>query len=1434
MLFSLITTSLNAGSNPSWMIRLLIALRFAKRLTLSVFVVCCCSHFCIAENRVVDPNVLDSATLSVIKTYCRDCHGGKTKEGDIDFDTLDTIEHARDNIDLWLKVRQVLGSRQMPPRDAPQPSDAELKQLQTWTRAFLAAEAIAKSGDPGPVVLRRLSNAEYSYAISDITQLKTLAPARELPVDGAAGEGFTNVGSGQAMSPALLRKYLDSAKRIADHLMLLPNGIEFTESITQRDRTNDLLAEIQNFYRSYTADGGGAAVNLQGIKFETNQGGLLPIKSYLQATLDRQHALRSGTQSIEQVASQYGLNPRYLGILWHSLTNEDTDSFLIKSLQAEWRRAATTDVDLLVSKVKQAQDGLWKFNSIGHIGRQGGPKQWMESVTPVLDQQELRLPLVASGDGSDIRVILAAHDLGDGDQHDFVVWQKPRLLFKPDSSGVQPPILLRDLRNVVGNVELLQKQQATKTSQYLDALLQLHLGKLTLDEVADAQALNRDLLACWSAVTGLGQSHTREIKGLFVNRLTKAQGYDAINGWGVSGTPSLLTNRSREAISFLTLTIPQRSVVVHPSPTSAACVGWKSPLNGTIKLDALVADADNKCGNGAGWIIEHRTRRGQNVIAKGMIDNGGRQDWIGEQAITVAVDDVVVLMIHSRDENHGCDTTHVELKLTETEGLQRSWDLSENIVDRIQEGNPLADTLGNPGVWTFFESASEPESAIALAADSALARWSELVLSRDSPAIGSERTDLQELSVLAATVQQAVITDNPQGLTAGDRAMRTLLLDWRGPLRWLAISQSAVSPDSTRGAEQGNTSDDADSQQPDFGVHPDGGSLDTADLCSQGSHRIEFQIPDELAAAELVTTARMHSASGIEGTAQVQIHFGSVDTPEFDFGGTVLVHAAGKVSGTIKSSMASFGQLFPPALCYARIVPVDEVVTLTLFHREDEHLRRLMLDEQEARELDQLWDELLFVSDEPLKLAVSFEQISEFATQDRPDLVTAFEPLRGPINRRALDFRQRKSSVEPVHVRSVVMLAELSWRRRLDEDSQQQLIGFYRRLRDEGMFHAEALRLLLARVLTSPEFLYKLETPGTGAGQSEVDGQELASRLSFFLWSSIPDTELLESGRDSRLQSDPVLIQQVNRMLRDDRVKRMAVQFACQWLHLRDFDTNDDKNESLYPEFAALRGSMYGETVRFFEDMFQNNRSILDLIDADHTFVDQSLADHYGIKLSLDNRVDVDLVTEEKWQRIEGIRASGRGGVLGMATFLASQSGASRTSPILRGNWIYETLLGEHLPRPPANVPLLPEELPSGLTARQMIEKHSSVAACAKCHSHIDPLGFALESYDALGRQRPETTDTRATLLNGRVIDGVSGLRRYLIEDRRDDVVRQFCRKLLGFSLGRQVLLSDEPLLNQMRLALKANGYRFNTAVEQIVTSPQFRQIRNQQNTVQP
>ncbi|MFM8291755.1 MAG: DUF1588 domain-containing protein, partial [Planctomycetia bacterium] len=233
---------------------------------------------------------------------------------------------------------------------------------------------------------------------------------------------------------------------------------------------------------------------------------------------------------------------------------------------------------------------------------------------------------------------------------------------------------------------------------------------------------------------------------------------------------------------------------------------------------------------------------------------------------------------------------------------------------------------------------------------------------------------------------------------------------------------------------------------------------------------------------------------------------------------------------------------------------------------------------------------------------------------------------------------------------------------------------------------------------------------------------------------------------------------------------------------------------------------------------------ILALVDADHTFLNESLAQHYGIPN----------VTGPEWRRVEGVKQHGRGGILTLAATLAKQSGASRTSPILRGTFFTEMLLGEKLPKPPKNVPPLAEAPPAGLSERELTALHSSAAACAGCHALFDGYGFALEEYDAIGRRRDKDTagkpiDAATNLPDGTPVTGAADLRAFLASARGAAFERQFIRKLLGFALGRGVQLSDEPLLDDIQAALAANGHRASVAVEAIVQSPQFRQIRGRE-----
>jgi hypothetical protein len=292
--------------------------------------------------------------------------------------------------------------------------------------------------------------------------------------------------------------------------------------------------------------------------------------------------------------------------------------------------------------------------------------------------------------------------------------------------------------------------------------------------------------------------------------------------------------------------------------------------------------------------------------------------------------------------------------------------------------------------------------------------------------------------------------------------------------------------------------------------------------------------------------------------------------------------------------------------------------------------------------------------------------------------------------------------------------------------------------------------------------------------------------------------------------------------LQDEKARRLATEFACQWLHVYEFDGLDEKSERHFPTFNALRGAMYEETILFFTDLFRRDLPALAFLDADSTYLNGPLAQHYGIPG----------VTGEDWRRVDGVKAFGRGGILGLSTTLAKQSGASRTSPILRGNWVSEVLLGEKLPKPPPGVPQLPDDeaATGGLSVRQLVERHSRDPKCATCHVRMDPIGFSLEGFDAIGRKRDKDLGDHkisvdAKMQDGTEIAGLDGLRTYLLTKRREAVARQFCRKLLGYALGRGVQLSDDPLLDEMT-RLVAGGGRIGEAVVAVVRSPQFREIR--------
>jgi hypothetical protein len=382
---------------------------------------------------------------------------------------------------------------------------------------------------------------------------------------------------------------------------------------------------------------------------------------------------------------------------------------------------------------------------------------------------------------------------------------------------------------------------------------------------------------------------------------------------------------------------------------------------------------------------------------------------------------------------------------------------------------------------------------------------------------------------------------------------------------------------------------------------------------------------------------------------------------------------------------------------------------------------------------------------------------------------------------------------------------------------------------DEGLSHEDAIRDAIAGVLMSPHFCYRVDRSLPGEGVQPLTDHALASRLSYFLWSSMPDAELRSHAAQGDLNRPGILAAQARRMLQDPRIRRFATEFAGNWLDFRRFEDHNAVDRERYPAFDNdLRTAMFEEPVRFFADVVTHDRSVLDLLYADHTFVNAPLARHYGMPHP-GSAGEAGRAGGDDWVRVDHAGEYGRGGLLPMAVFLTANSPGLRTSPVKRGYWLVRRVLGERIPPPPPEVPNIPNDEKSlgELTLRETLARHRADRSCAACHARFDSFGLVFEGYGAVGERRTidfggHAVDTRADFPGGGSGDGLAGLREYVRAQRESDFVENLCRKLLAYALGRTLLPSDDALVAEMRARLDANGHRFGPMIEAIVTSPQF------------
>ena len=461
------------------------------------------------------------------------------------------------------------------------------------------------------------------------------------------------------------------------------------------------------------------------------------------------------------------------------------------------------------------------------------------------------------------------------------------------------------------------------------------------------------------------------------------------------------------------------------------------------------------------------------------------------------------------------------------------------------------------------------------------------------------------------------------------------------------------------------------------------------------------------------------------------------------------------------------------------------------------------------------------LDDNPIEGIMQTPQISQLTIQGPTNGMPAGET---PNRKKILTCKPASSAQELTCARTILTtIARKAYRRPLTNADIETLTSFYRNGSQKGGFE-QGIESGLQFILAHPEFVFRTENAPAAVKPGEayrISDLELASRLSFFLWSNIPDDELVNVASQGKLKDPKVLEQQVRRMLADPRSQEFVKNFAGQWLGLRTLQSNTPEG-TIYPDFDDnLRQAMRTETEMFFESIMREDRSIFELLTADYTFVNGRLAAHYGIpnvygtqfrRVTLKGDLDV------------------RRGLLGKGSVQLVTSNSDRTSPVLRGKWVLENILGTHPPDPPPNVPpLKPNPTAGPQTMRQRMEEHRANPACASCHRMMDPIGFSLENFDGTGKWRTSEAglklDASGRLVDGSAIDGIVSLRENLLR-YSPQFARTVTEKMLTYGLGRGVEYEDMPVVRSILREAAKNNYRFSSVVLEIVRSTPFQMNR--------
>ena len=655
-----------------------------------------------------------------------------------------------------------------------------------------------------------------------------------------------------------------------------------------------------------------------------------------------------------------------------------------------------------------------------------------------------------------------------------------------------------------------------------------------------------------------------------------------------------------------------------------------------------------------------------------------------------------------------------------------------------------------------------------------------------------------------------------------------------------------------------------------FGEHQLGGVVADDTFTTRGTQpvRVTIPIPDNAGSARLLVDAELDVQLGADCIIRCSI----TQLEETDQGKSVSALLANPGSPSFqawKKGVLQFARLLPqvsqrePAPSDRDPVPAPIDATYNnpqrnAFHtrikyaRDDQFLVERMLDQVTRQRLDRAWIDLrnsfgyhdawLLMLSELFDFPLENRRMKDLDRQWIADLPDAPRSYIAPLHLEYLADQQALQAAYGTHLQDTLRFAARAWRRPLSQSEAERLRAFYEVLRADDRFdHAAALRSLLTRILVSPAFLYRAERVAVTTATAPLSDWELASRLSYLIWSSLPDAALRKDAARRRLQDPKVLARHARRMLKDPKATRFATEFFGQWFGFYRFDEYRGVDTSRFPEWnETLQAAMYQEAVALCSHIVRNNLPPTELLFADYTFLNQSLASHYGVPFPKAGQAAAQPASTTKLQRVDNMHRAHRGGLLRLGAVLTVTSAPLRTSPVRRGDWVLRQVLGESVPPPPADAGSIPADdvPPDGLSVRQRLAAHRRDAACVNCHARIDPFGFALENYDSLGRWRERYRDgkpieTVSTLRDGTAIADFNALHTWL-QSQQSQFHRTLATKLLGYALGRPETIGDAGLLVHMT-TLMADGAGLAELLESIVTSRQFRyHARNTRSRVHP